>query len=332
MITKTSYIRTRETNPYRNLALEEQLLLHVEPSECILYLWQNRRTVVVGRNQNCWKECKVNALEEDGGFLVRRLSGGGAVYHDLGNLNFTFLVRKEDYDVDRQLQVILRAVQALGIRAEKTGRNDITADGRKFSGNAFYETGDCCYHHGTLMLSVDAAQLPRYLNVSKEKLASKGVSSVRSRVANLTEFCSELTVDLMAEKLREAFSEVYGCPAEEFDMGRLRPEELRASEERFGSFAWKYGRRIPFRYAFERRFPWGDIQFQVAVDAGVIREAAVYSDAMDERWAAELGALLPGRTYSQEALFEAVELADKRTGQADSQMARDVKQLLRESL
>lgn len=109
------------TNPYYNLAEEEYLTQHVKAGECILFLWQNRRSVVIGRNQNCWKECSVEKLEKDGGYLVRRLSGGGAVFHDLGNLNFTFMVRKEDYNLPRQMEVILTAVRSLGIPAEKMG-------------------------------------------------------------------------------------------------------------------------------------------------------------------------------------------------------------------
>ena len=141
------------TLPYGNLAREACLLEAVGVGECILYLWQNQRTVVIGRNQNAWKECRMEQLEADGGHLVRRLSGGGAVYHDLGNLNFTFLVREEDYDVSRQLEVLVGAVNRLGIHAEKTGRNDVTVDGRKISGNAFYRADGHCYHHGTIPVS-----------------------------------------------------------------------------------------------------------------------------------------------------------------------------------
>lgn len=339
MITKATKVITGETNPYRNLALEEYLLLNVEKEECILYLWQNQHTVVIGRNQNCWQECKVNYLEEDGGFLVRRLSGGGAVYHDLGNLNFTFLVRKENYDVDRQLQVITKAVAKLSIPAEKTGRNDITVDGRKFSGNAFYETGDFCYHHGTLLLSVDTSQMSRFLNVSKAKLQSKGVSSVKSRVANLSEFYPELTVPLMEEKLVEAFGEVYGCPVQEFPEHRLNSEAVAKAAERFGSFEWKYGRKIPFQFSFGKRLPWGDISFQFQVDEGRVRVAEVYSDAMDNRWIESLREQLPGCLYTEAALFSAVDRAGSCAVPSDpnrmtlyARMACDVKNLIRESL
>ncbi len=211
---RLSYMINRETNPYHNIALEEYLLDHVAEDEVILYLWQNRKTVVIGYNQNAWRECRVEALSEDGGFVARRLSGGGAVFHDLGNLNFTFLARRADYDVEKQSEVILRAVQSFGIPAIRNGRNDLTVEGRKFSGNAYYRRGDCCYHHGTILIRADKGLMGNYLTVSKEKLKSKGVESVKSRVVNLEEYVPELTISQMEEALVRAFGDVYGGAVE----------------------------------------------------------------------------------------------------------------------
>lgn len=129
------------TDPHRNLATEAYLTETVPEDTCILYLWQNRHTVVIGRNQNAWRECRTTLLEQEGGVLARRLSGGGAVYHDMGNLNFTFSLPTADYDLRRQQEVLVAACRRLGIPAECSGRNDILTGGRKFSGNSFY-------HHG----------------------------------------------------------------------------------------------------------------------------------------------------------------------------------------
>ena len=210
MIHKLFVCRARGTNPYENLALEEALLHRVGEGELILYLWQNERTVVIGKNQNPWKECRTALLEEEGGHLARRLSGGGAVFHDLGNLNFTFLMSAGDYDLPRQLTVLERACQSLGIPAQRSGRNDLLADGRKFSGNAFYSHAGKSYHHGTLMVDVDMENVQRYLSPSKAKLAAKGVDSVRSRVVNLREFVPKLTIARLSDALISALAEVYG--------------------------------------------------------------------------------------------------------------------------
>ena len=179
------YLISDSTDPYHNLALEQLLFDHCEHDSVILYLWQNNNTIVIGKNQEPYNECRVDEFLRDNGRIARRRSGGGAVFHDLGNLNFTFLVPTADYDLDKQLKVIELACEKLGVKVERSGRNDILADGRKFSGNAFYKNGPRAYHHGTLMVDVDREKMGRYLNPSKAKLSSKGVDSVRSRVVNL---------------------------------------------------------------------------------------------------------------------------------------------------
>lgn len=281
MITKTTVYQSNAADPYENLALEEYLLFHTEPGECILYLWQNQHTVVIGKNQNSWKECDVSLLEAEGGHLARRLSGGGAVYHDLGNLNFTFLVRKEDYDLDKQLRVIQEAAKSFGIPAEKSGRNDLLVEGRKFSGNAFYDSGVYSYHHGTILIEVDTEQLSRYLTVSKEKLRSKGVDSVRSRVGNLKIFCPDITIEGMKKAMCRAFGEVYGLVPEYREVPENDWEKVRLLKEKYASWDWKYGKKIPFTHSVSQRFSWGGVELELRVDQGRIREAVLYSDALD---------------------------------------------------
>ena len=183
------------SDPFENLA-REQVLLEQGPADgVILYLWQNQNTVVIGRNQNAFKECRTSLLEEEGGKLARRLSGGGAVFHDLGNLCFSFISHAKIHNVTRQLSVIADACRSFGIDAEPTGRNDIEADGRKFSGNATADHKGAKLFHGTLLISGNLDRLSGYLTVDPKKIQSKGIASVRSRVCNLTEFSSELTVN-----------------------------------------------------------------------------------------------------------------------------------------
>lgn len=305
MISRLCVLRTDTTDPHYNLALEEMLLNTVDADTCILYLWQNRHTVVIGRNQNPWLECRTQQLEEDGGFLARRLSGGGAVYHDLGNLNFTFLVRKENYDLPRQLSVIARACQNLGIPAEISGRNDLTADGRKFSGNAFYEHQGHAYHHGTLLVNVDMEQMGRYLSPSPAKLQAKGVTSVRSRVVNLKELQPELTIPEMTAAMEDAFSQVYGLPAEPMDASGLNGDQLYTLYRKNASWEWLYGRKLPFTFQCAGKYSWGEVTIQLKAEEGVVREAAVYTDAMDGGFASLLENAFAGCPFHTEALCRA---------------------------
>ena len=299
-------IETTSTDPRRNLALEEYLLHSVQPGDCILYLWQNQHTVVIGRNQHAANECRIQALEEDGGVLVRRLSGGGAVYHDLGNLNFTFLVCAEDYDVAKQTETILRAVQKVGIRAEKNGRNDLTVDGNKFSGHAYYQTGDKCYHHGTIMLDVAMAPLEKYLNVSPLKLEAKGVKSVRSRVVNLREYRPDLSIEDMKAALLEAFGEVYGLPVLTLREEDLPADLLADGKRRFSAPEWVYGDSRPLAFSREARFDWGLLRVDYDLEENVLTKVALWSDGLEADYLSKVPALLTGRPMEENALRAAL--------------------------
>lgn len=295
-------IDTPVTDPRHNLALEEYLLRRVKPGECILYLWQNQRTVVIGRNQHASNECRIQALEADGGHLVRRLSGGGAVYHDLGNMNFTFLTVQEDYDVEKQTETILRAVRSLGIPAEKNGRNDLTADGGKFSGHAYYRTGDQCYHHGTLMVDVDMAPLERYLNVSPLKLQAKGVKSVRSRVVNLREFQPELTVGQLRQALVTAFGQVYGLPIQTLAEEDLDGEAIAQGIARFSDPAWIYGDSQPLAVSREALFDWGILRLDYSQAGETITQAALWSDGLEADFLSQVPQALKGCPRQRDAV------------------------------
>lgn len=299
MINKVKIFLNTNHYPYKNLAIEEYLTNTVQEGELIMYLWQNAHTVVIGRNQNAWKECNVSKLQEEGGYLVRRLSGGGAVYHDMGNLNFTFCVRSEDYNLEKQLDVICKAVQYLGINAQATGRNDITIDGKKFSGNAFYQTGNNQYHHGTILLNVDTSNMARYLNVDKSKLQSKGVNSVQARVTNIIEYCEDITPEKMADCLCTAVEIVYNCPTEKISIDSLPAKELEVLTHKFADWNWIFGRRIPFTTHHEKRFTWGNIDMQLQVNEGLIQDLEIYSDILEQDFIDDLKQALQHCRYTK---------------------------------
>ena len=298
------FIVSQSKDPYKNLALEAWLFENCR-QDVWVYLWQNQNTVVIGRNQNAWKECRVAALEADGGRLARRSSGGGAVYHDLGNLNFTFILPRASYDLHRQLGVILKGVQALGIPARFTGRNDlVTEEGAKFSGNAFQFSPQSALHHGTILISADMGALSKYLAPSKAKLAAKGVESVRSRVCNLSSLRTNLTVDMVAQAVAQSFAQEYG-PYEAQDPQTLDQRALARLEARYASWEWRMGQRAAFDAQLETRFPWGEVTIQLSLLDGRVQAARVYSDAMDADFIQALAPCFQGIPYQPTALARA---------------------------
>lgn len=269
-----------ENNPYYNIALEKELFENIGDDERILYLWQNEKTVVVGRNQNPFMECNVEKIISDGGYIARRVSGGGAVYHDLGNLNFTFISSVQDSDIAKQIAVIKAAVIKFGIISEASGRNDILTNGKKFSGHAFYEEDGKSFHHGTLMLDVDTDYLVSILKPSSLKLNSKGIASVKQRVINLKYINKDITVSSMCEALKESFEQTYG------KVGSIQRYTLEVHKPKyyddFRSEQWIFGESPEYDLIEEEKLAQGNFQFCLNVRDGIISSAKIYTDSISD--------------------------------------------------
>lgn len=303
----TKIIQSSSHDPWYNLSIEEYLFNNVKDNEVILYLWQNKNTVVIGKNQNPWKECRYKQLEDEGGKLARRLSGGGAVYHDLGNLNFTFIMHEKLYDLQNQLKVILEGVKKLGVDARFSGRNDIVYKDKKFSGNAFYFDNGRAYHHGTMLINVDFSKLSRYLQVSKEKIISKGINSVQSRVINLSDIDKTITIDKVAAELKSSFNKIYGMSSEYYIDVNLDNDEFKKLYEKYSSWEWRYGETPEFDVIFDRRFSWGGIELGLQLNNGYITEAKVYSDAMDPHFINNISIELKGKLFDKRTILKVID-------------------------
>jgi len=271
-------------NPFLNRAVEQYLTDHQEEDTITLYLWKNQRTVVIGYNQNPFAECNVQLLLDEGGHLMRRGTGGGAVYHDLGNINFSFIVDKNLYDVRRQLSVIQDALQTFGLQTEASGRNDLTCQGRKFSGNAFAKGRTNNLHHGTLLIKTDEAMMQHYLTVDKTKLMKHGVSSVSSRVVNLSELIPELTSENIKQPLIHSFEKIYNGQACRLDFDTLiNKHEVQAIKTEISSYDFLFSRWEQFKTTKKARFPWGGVEIALQIDEAksIISDIKIASDCLD---------------------------------------------------
>lgn len=299
-------VHSNSYDPWFNLALEEYLLNSLSENEVIFYLWQNQNTVVIGNNQNSWKECRIDELNIDGGKLARRLSGGGAVFHDLGNLNFTFLASNDNFDINKQLHVILHALKTFGINAEFSGRNDIEVLGKKFSGNAFYYGDKRNYHHGTLLVDVNMSRLSKYLKVSESKFKSKGIDSVKARVINLKEINPLLTIEDLKTSLVKSFCEVYSVNPEEYVVDE-NTEEIKELYEKYSSWNWIYGESPEFDIEYEDRFSFGNVQLCLKINNGIITQCKVFTDALDTTFPTIIETALKNVPFQKEAMIKTVQ-------------------------
>ena len=305
MIERLLFLKSRSNDIYENLALEQHLAQKVQEGQLILFLWQNRSCVVIGRNQNAWKECRTDILAEEGVALARRLSGGGAVYQDMGNLNFTFCSMEKDSDIPLQHRVVLEACRVLGIDARVSGRNDLLAGDCKFSGNSFYSHNGRCFHNGTILLDVDLKKMEKCLSPSDLKLASKAVDSVRSRVVNLKTIMPDVDCSAMCDALKKAFSMVYNLDITEVCQDSLDKEDIEEKKWFFESYDWVYGRNADFPISIRRRFSWGEISVNMDIQSGLCSEVKVFTDALDHSLAPDLERAIKG------ARFETIDLCGR---------------------
>lgn len=317
----TKIICSDAIDPWYNLALEEYFLDNIKENEILLYLWQNKDTVVIGRNQNPWKECRCKELEANGGHLARRLSGGGAVFHDLGNLNFTFIMNKKYYDLDKQLKVILNAVRNQGLDANFTGRNDLVLDGKKFSGNAFYYKKQSAYHHGTILIDSDLSKLVKYLQISKEKIESKGIDSVRSRVINLKSKNPSMNVEDMKNSLVKSFIHLYGGTGEK--MSIHNDEIIENLYKKYSSWDWRYSETPSFDITFSNRFKWGGIELGLQLKNGHIKSAMLYSDALLVDLMDEIALVLNQTPFDIKSMVEKI-ITIKTSKENENQIIEDI--------
>lgn len=305
MTKKIRILRTAVTNPWFNLATENWILRDLDPDTSTLYLWRNDNTVVIGRYQNPWVECKVDKMNADNIYLARRQSGGGAVFHDLGNTNFTFLSSRESYAQDANFEILIKALAKLGITAEKSGRNDVTVEGKKISGSAFRHTPHSSFHHGTVLVNTDMTRLADFLNPNKLKLEAKGIKSVRSRVANLVDFNPDIDNEKLCAAIAEAFCDYHGQQAEVewLDETTLRQDKkLKQYYEELSDWNWRFGKTPEFSHHLQTRFDWGLLDIHLDVNKAVISKAKIFSDTLDTDLIPLLEKGLIGTRYEGQAI------------------------------
>ena len=293
------YLKNPSTNPYYNMAFDEYCLESLPIDEPVFFLWQNKPAVIVGYNQEVNTEVNLDYLKEKGIDLVRRVTGGGAVYHDLENLNYTIVGRSEDLERDypEYAALMMKALQALGVPATLSGRNDILVDGKKVSGFAKRVCKNRLMVHGTLMYNVDVDVLTHVLNPSKTKLQSKGIASVRSRVTNLCNYLPELSdIQAFKNRLEEILSNNYSdaeYKLSETDLAHIQ----RLTDEKFATWEWNYGRSPKATLVHSARLACGTVEIHLTLAENRIASCRFGGDFLGNLPASDVEKALTGIPY-----------------------------------
>ncbi len=297
--------------PYINLALEEYLLRNFPGDDDILLFYINEHAIIIGKHQNTLEEINQQYVQEHGIDVTRRLSGGGAVYHDINNLNFSFITQNKPENVQnfrKFTEPVVEALREMGVPAESGGRNDILVDGRKVSGNAQYISSKRMVSHGTLLLNTDLTVLSHALNPKPAKFESKGIKSVRSRVANIREFLNaDMDIlDFRQRILRHLLRAEDGIP--QYHLTAADWEGVhKLSAERYQTWEWNYGQSPKFNVQRVQRFGGGEIDARIEVEKGLIQGARFYGDFFSGRELSELEGALMGVRYDEDAVRAKIE-------------------------
>jgi lipoate-protein ligase A len=304
------------TDPAINLALEEYILRSLPSEHDYLLFYINEPSIIIGKNQNTVEEINAEYVEASKLHVVRRLSGGGAVYHDLGNLNFSFIMQDDGgsfHNFRKFTEPVVKALRKLGVEAELTGRNDLQVGERKISGNAQFHTRGKMFSHGTLLFDSEIENVVSALKVNAEKYVSKATKSIRSRVANISEFLPEpMTVEQFRETLLQSIFEDRGGEPAAYELTEADWEKVhKLADERYRSWEWNYGRSPAFNVQQRKRIEGvGTFDVRLQVEDGSISEAAIYGDYFGRGDSAEVAAKLAGTKYDAASLRQLTETLD----------------------
>ena len=304
------------TDPRINLAIEEYALKHLDIDETYLLFYINRPSIIIGRNQNTIEEINSDYVDGNGITVVRRLSGGGAVYHDLGNLNFSFITKDDGdsfHNFKKFTQPVVETLGKLGIHAELSGRNDILAEGKKISGNAMFSTKGRMFSHGTLLFQSEMDHIVSALKVKKDKIESKGIKSIRSRVGNIADFLKEpMSVEEFRSFLLQNIFKDSG-KVTEYVLTETDWEKIHEiSEERYQNWEWNYGKSPKFNLQNSHRFPVGSVDIRLEVNRGIIENCKIYGDFFGVGEVADIEQKLTGIRYEKEAISRVLDEIDVR--------------------
>jgi lipoate---protein ligase len=304
------------TDPRINLAIEEYALKNLDINETYLLFYINQPSIIIGKNQNTMEEINTEYVDSNGIIVVRRLSGGGAVYHDLGNLNFSFITKDDGesfHNFRKFTEPVVEALKNLGVNAELSGRNDLLAEGRKISGNAQFSTRGRMFSHGTLLFDSEMDHVVSALNVKKDKIESKGIKSIRSRVANISEF---LTGKISIEEFRSLILKSIFGGEENITEYVLTDGDWKKihqlSKERYQNWDWNYGKSPKFNLQHSHRFPVGSIDVRLDVDKGIIENCKIYGDFFGVGDVSEIEDKLKNVRYERNEIEKALSDVDIR--------------------